>query len=60
MDNMKLVVLIALIFAIVALSPIALIWSVNTLFHAGIAYTFKTWIAAACLSTPFAARFSGE
>jgi hypothetical protein len=30
--------------------PIALIWAVNTLFAAGIPYTFQTWLAALILS----------
>jgi len=31
------------------LGPLALIWSLNTLFALGIAYTFKTWAAALIL-----------
>jgi hypothetical protein len=32
-----------------ALAPIGGIWALNTLFGLGIAYTFKTWLAALIL-----------
>lgn len=41
----------ALFVGTIVLVPLALIWSVNTLFATEIAYTFKTWAAAAVLYT---------
>jgi hypothetical protein len=42
---------IKIIFLILAIvfGPLAVIWSVNTLFAVGIAYTFWTWLAALIL-----------
>lgn len=31
---------------VITFFPLATIWSLNTLFQLGIAYTFKTWLAA--------------
>jgi len=42
--------LILLIVALIILGPLATIWSLNTLFGLGIAYTFWTWLAAVWLS----------
>jgi hypothetical protein len=42
--------LIAAIVIVAALvTPLAAIWALNTLFGLGIAYTFKTWLAALVL-----------
>lgn len=41
--------IIAIVVAIVIGGPLAIIWSINTLFAIGIAYTFKTWLAALVL-----------
>lgn len=41
---------ILLVITLVALGPLAVIWAVNTLFGAGIAYTFWTWLAVIVLS----------
>lgn len=38
-----------LILAVIIFFPLATIWSLNTLFQIGIAYTFKTWLAAVFL-----------
>jgi len=38
-----------LIIGLVWLLPLGLIWSLNTLFGLGIAYTFKMWLAALVL-----------
>jgi hypothetical protein len=38
--------LIAFIVALIVFGPFVSIWSLNTLFGLGIAYTFKTWLAA--------------
>lgn len=41
---------IILLFVILLLcGPLAVIWSLNTLFGLGIAYTWSTWLAAAVL-----------
>jgi len=45
-DTTKGILLILLIIAIVAIAPILLIWSLNTLFGLTIAYNFSTWFAA--------------
>lgn len=41
-----------IIFAVIALlcAPLAILWSLNVLFGLGIAYTVKTYIAAAILA----------
>lgn len=39
-------VVILLLIAVLIFGPIALIWSINTLFGLGIAFTLKTWFAA--------------
>jgi hypothetical protein len=36
---------IVVIIACVVISPLALVWSLNTLFALGIPYTFWTWLA---------------
>lgn len=40
---------IAIVVAIVIGGPLLIIWSINTLFAIGIAYTIKTWFAALVL-----------
>lgn len=35
----------------IVLSPLAVIWSLNTLFHLAIVYSFKTWLATFVLMT---------
>lgn len=40
---------IAIVIAIVVGGPLLIIWSINTLFAIGIAYTIKTWFAALVL-----------
>lgn len=37
--------LIVFLIAIVIFAPFATLWSLNTLFNLGIAYTFNTWLA---------------
>jgi hypothetical protein len=56
---MPVLAVVAVLVALVALlvcGPLLLIWSVNTLFGLTIAYTFKTWLAMALLSSVFSAR----
>lgn len=45
--NLFLIGILAVV--IVIAWPFILIWSLNTLFHLGILFTFKTWIAALIL-----------
>lgn len=45
------VVLLSLLF--IVWWPIAVIWSVNTLFRADIPYNFSTWVATVVLATIF-------
>ena len=48
-EYLKLVVLIvlaALVTAVLIATPLAMIWSLNTLFSLGIEYTTWTWLAA--------------
>lgn len=33
------------LIAVIIFAPFATLWSLNTLFNLGIAYTFKTWLA---------------
>jgi hypothetical protein len=52
--NMQFLFLVILIFAIIAFGPLALIWSINTLFPVvNIPYTFETWVAAALIPSLF-------
>ena len=41
---------VVLVVLIVALWPLLFIWSINTLFGTGIAYTWATWFAAIVLA----------
>ena len=41
---------VLLIVALIVFGPLATIWSLNTLFGLGIAYTFWTWLATVWLS----------
>lgn len=50
----KLVLLIAFILFMVIIGPVALIWSLNTLFPVlAIPYSFETWVAALVLGGVF-------
>lgn len=44
--TMAIIGLILLTIVLIAVGPLLTIWSLNTLFGLGIAYTFKTWLAA--------------
>lgn len=37
--------LLVFLIAVIIFAPFATLWSLNTLFNLGIAYTFKTWLA---------------
>lgn len=58
MPIVLIVVLIVLGLLIIALAPLAAIWSVNTLFGLGIAYSVKTWFAALILSSILGGRIN--
>lgn len=50
----KLILGIAILVIAVAVGPILMIWSLNTLFPVlAIQYTWETWTAAFLLSAPF-------
>jgi len=51
---LKFILGVAILIVAVALGPILMIWSLNTLFPTlAIQYTWETWIAAFLLSAPF-------
>lgn len=52
---MKDIILGLLAFALILIVPILIIWSLNTLFSLGIAYTIKTWVATLILTVTLAA-----
>jgi hypothetical protein len=41
--------LVLLVLVLAVLSPLGLVWALNTLFGLGIAYTFKSWVAGLVL-----------
>lgn len=41
--------LILLVIALIAFVPLVLLWSLNTLFGMGLAYSFLNWLAALVL-----------
>jgi hypothetical protein len=45
--------IIVLVFLVIVLWPLAIIWSLNTLFTLAIAYTFWTWLAVVVLTSVF-------
>jgi hypothetical protein len=48
---------VVLFVVLIAIGPLLLLWSLNTLFPAlAIPYTFWTWLAAFFLSAPFINR----
>jgi hypothetical protein len=49
-------VILVLIAVSVIVTPLAVIWSVNTLFGTGIAYTMWTWLATVVLIFVFSPR----
>lgn len=47
--NMKTLIGILLFLCIIIILPLAIVWSMNTLFTLGISYGFREWIATAIL-----------
>lgn len=50
---MKDTAILVIIALAIVLSPLGTIWMLNTLFGLGLAYTFKTWLAALILNGMF-------
>lgn len=57
---MKYIIVFLIIALFVLIGPIALIWSLNTLFNLAIAYTAETWLAAFIINSMIAARVSSK
>ena len=57
---MKYIIAFLIVAFFVLVGPIALIWSLNTLFNLGIAYTAETWLAAFIINSVVAARVSSK
>lgn len=57
---MKYIIVFLIVAFFVLVGPIALIWSLNTLFNLGIAYTAETWLAAFIINSVVAARVSSK
>ena len=49
MENFLKAGLVIVVFAAVLLSPLAVVWALNTLFGLGIAYTWQTWLSVLIL-----------
>lgn len=63
MANIKAIGFLGLIivyFLFVALFPLALLWSVNTLFLLAIPITFKTYLATLIITSAATAIFGGQ
>ena len=50
MENFLKAGLIIAVLAVVILSPLAVVWALNTLFGLTIAYTWQTWLAVLLLA----------
>jgi hypothetical protein len=53
---MPLFLAVIVILVIFGIGPLLTIWSLNTLFALGIAYSFKTWCATVLLQALIMAR----
>ena len=49
MKEIIAIFVVLLVVALIVLGPLAAIWSLNTLFHTNIDYTWQTWLAALVL-----------
>ena len=47
----KNLAIVAVVVLVIIFGPLLTIWSLNTLFGLGIAYTFWTWLATVVLSS---------
>jgi hypothetical protein len=52
-NKMQYLAIVLLVILIITLGPLLVLWSINTLFGLGIAYTFKNWVATLILSGVF-------
>lgn len=52
----KIVLLVLLIIVLIIVGPLITIWSLNTLFGLGIAYTIWTWLAMAWIGAVLSAK----
>lgn len=57
---MKYIIVFLILAFFILVGPIALIWSLNTLFNLSIAYTAETWLAAFIINSMIAARVSSK
>ena len=53
MNTNTAIMIVGALIALVILAPLAVIWSLNTLFGLGIAYTFTNWLAMVILTGTF-------
>jgi hypothetical protein len=60
MMMIKIVALVVLLIVLLAIGPLLTIWSLNTLFGLGIAYTFWTWLAVIFLGMFLNAKIGGK
>jgi hypothetical protein len=51
MKAVKVLLAMVLFFSLVAIIPLGIIWSLNTLFYTEIPYTWQSWAATTILST---------
>jgi len=51
MKLLKVVFATTLFFGLIVVIPFGVIWSLNTLFHSGIPYTWQNWLATVILSS---------
>ena len=51
MKAVKVLLATVLFFVLIGVIPFGIIWSLNTLFHSGIPYTWQTWLATTILSS---------
>jgi len=52
-SNTEIMFLISIVILVLVFMPFGIIWSLDTLFHLGIPYTWKTWGAAGFLWSLF-------
>jgi len=60
MKELMVIVGAIVVLAAIILSPLAVIWSVNTLFKTGIEYTFVNWLAMLVLQGALTVRYSNS
>lgn len=56
MNTVQALMLILLAVLLVIFGPLAIIWSLNTLFALAIPYTFWTWLAVVVLNLTWASK----